>query len=106
MKNIIVDIKGSNGAKKFVTYPAGEEIPLLSGYVSKSFFKKVGETLQLKVVFNNNDTEYLLNCIANGITYQSLVTTLINKEGIVNLYMEDVPGEYPYTLVKDKKNIV
>ena len=85
MKKVGVDIK--NG--QFVIYPSGESLDFLEGYINKCYFKQVGTTQQLKLVLIKEDTEYILNCITGNVTYQSLVTTLIeNRDSFVKLILE------------------
>ena len=100
MKKISVDIK--NGM--FTVYPTGEVLTSLVGYINKSYFKKVGESIQLKVVLVNEDKEYTLNCMTNNVTYQSLVTELINRnENKVNLNLIKEKNEHTtYYLIKNQ----
>lgn len=71
-----IDIKQG----KFVIYPTGEELSSLTGYITKCYYKTVGQTIQLKVVFEKEGKEFTLNCITGNVTYQSLVTTLIEND--------------------------
>jgi hypothetical protein len=98
LKKINVDIK--NG--QFITYPFKEVLSSIKGYVSKCYYKKVGNSNQFKVVIINNDIEYTINCITNNVTYQSMVTTLIESSGKVNLELKHFEGEYPYYLIVNK----
>lgn len=77
MKKVSIDIK--NG--QFVTYPTGEVLLSLEGYINKAYFKQVGNTQQLKIVLIKEDTEYTLNCITGNVTFNSLVTELICHTG-------------------------
>lgn len=97
MKKIIVDIKDG----KFVTYPSKEVLSSIEGYVSKSYYKRVGNSNQLKIVIINENKEYTINCITNNVTYQSMVTTLIESQGKVNLSIQFIDGEFSYYLIKN-----
>lgn len=90
MKKIAVDIK--NG--QFITYPTGEVLTSLEGYINKAYFKQVGNTQQLKIVLINKDIEYTLNCITGNVTFNSLVTELICKtDAYVNMILEKHSNE-------------
>lgn len=103
MKKVSIDIK--NG--QFVAYPSGEVYPFLEGYVSNSFFRNAKGVLQFKVVIINNDTEFIINGLANTLSCQSLITELVNKnESKIHLVLEKRIGENgEYFLVKNKKNL-
>lgn len=91
MKKVNVDVK--NG--QFIIYPSGEALSTLEGYISKSYYKQVGNSTQLKVVLINENVEYTLNCMINNVTYQSLVTCLIEKiEPKVILSLEKKSNEF------------
>jgi len=94
-----IDIK--NG--QFVVYPSGEVLPSLEGNITKSYYRKVGEKYQLKVCFEKDGQEYTLNCITGNVTYQSLVTTLIeNKGNNINILLEKKNnGINDYYLIKN-----
>ena len=99
MKKISVDIK--NG--KFVTYPGGDELSSLSGYINRSYFKQVGQSTQLKIVIVDKNIEYTLNCIANGLIFKSLVTECIEASGELNLVIKKIEdNDPPYFIVKNE----
>ena len=98
-----IDIK--NG--QFVVYPSGEVLTSLEGKITKSYYRKVGEKYQLKVCFEKDGQEYTLNCITGNVTYQSLVTTLIENEGEMNISIEKKNnGMQDYYLIKNNKILI
>lgn len=102
MERVNVDINQG----KFVTYPDNEILLSIKGTPNKAFYKMVGQRLQLKVVIYNKeeDKEYLINSIVGNVTNQSLVTTLIENRGDVELYLEyNNNGQNTYFLVKNKE---
>jgi hypothetical protein len=102
MEKINVDIK--NG--EFITYPEKKVLPFLKGYLNKAYYRTVGNSLQLKVVLIDKNIEYTLNCITGNVTYQSLVTTLIeNLDDEINLILDKKSNsERDYYLVINKKD--
>lgn len=80
-----IDIKQG----QFVIYPSGEILPFIEGTLTKCYYKNVGNSIQLKVAFKKDNKEYTLNCITGNVTYQSLVTTLIeNGDSEFNISLE------------------
>lgn len=94
-----IDIKQG----KFVIYPTGEELASLVGNITKCYYKTVGQSVQLKVVFEKDEKEFTLNCITGNVTYQSLVTTLIeNPTNEINISLEKRNnGIRDYYLIKN-----
>lgn len=97
-----IDIKQG----QFVIYPSGEVFASLEGVITKSYYKLVGQSYQLKVCFLFEEKEYTLNCITGNVTYQSLVTTLIeNKSNYFNISIEKRNnGMRDYYLIKNNIN--
>jgi len=94
-----IDIKQG----QFVIYPSGEVLSSLEGNITKCYYKTVGNSVQLKVVFEKEDKEFTLNCITGNVTYQSLVTTLIeNSTNEINISLEKRNnGIRDYYLIKN-----
>lgn len=94
-----IDIKQG----QFVIYPSGEVLSSLEGNITKCYYKTVGNSVQLKVVFEKEDKEFTLNCITGNVTYQSLVTTLIeNPTNEINIFLEKRNnGIRDYYLIKN-----
>jgi len=94
-----IDIKQG----QFVIYPSGEVLSSLEGNITKCYYKTVGNSVQLKVVFEKEDKEFTLNCITGNVTYQSLVTTLIeNPTNEINISLEKRNnGIRDYYLIKN-----
>ncbi len=97
-----IDIKQG----QFVIYPTGEVLSSLVGNITKCYYKTVGQTVQLKVVFEKDEKEFTLNCITGNVTYQSLVTTLIeNSTNEINISLEKKNnGIRDYYLIKNNKS--
>lgn len=96
-----IDIKQG----KFVIFPTGEELPSIEGTLTKCYYKTVGQTIQLKVVFEKDGKEFTLNCITGNVTYQSLVTTLIeNGSEKINISLiKKNNGIRDYYLIQNNK---
>ena len=98
-----IDIK--NG--QFIVYPSGEVLSSLEGTITKSYYRKVGEKYQLKVCFEKDEQEYTLNCITGNVTYQSLVTTLIENKGEMSISIEKRNnGMQDYYLIRNNKDLI
>ena len=99
-----IDIKQG----KFVIYPTGEELSSLVGNITKCYYKTVGNTVQLKVVFEKEEKEFTLNCITGNVTYQSLVTTLIeNNDKNINIsIIKKNNGIRDYYLIQNNNKVL